>query len=278
MQIAFLKEIIRLAKLYLSDKEMKTISAVIITYNEEQNIGACINGVKEIVDEIVIVDSFSTDRTEEICDRYNVQWYQRKFDDYSSQKNYANSLATGDLILSLDADEVPDDTLKQQIVAMKSEVSGRAYSFNRLTNYCGKFIRHCGWYPDTKIRIWPKDKARWVGTIHEQVELAGDVNLYHLKGDLLHYTFRTVEEHKAQARKFARLVAQERYRKGKRTNVFKIIFSPVARFVSDYFIKLGILDGAKGFTICRISAQASYLKHHYLLRYLKAGKIPDESQ
>ena len=140
---------------------MPDISAVIITYNEEKNLERCIESVRDIADEIVIVDSFSTDRTKEICKKYELHFIEHKFEGHIQQKNWAITQAKYPHILSLDADEVLSDRLKESIREVKENWTHDGYYFNRLTNYCGKWIRHCGWYPDRKLRLWDSRKGRW---------------------------------------------------------------------------------------------------------------------
>ena len=142
---------------------MTPISVVIITFNEEKNIGRCLESVKNIADEIVVLDSFSTDKTEEICLQHGASFFQHPFDGHIEQKNRAITYATYPHILSLDADEVLSPELEQSIKAVKENWQADGYYFNRLTNYCGKWIRHCGWYPDRKLRLWDSRKGKWGG-------------------------------------------------------------------------------------------------------------------
>src|ERR1041385_5289202 len=129
------------------------LSVVIITYNEEKNIVRCLDSIREIADDIVVVDSFSTDKTEMICKEKGVRFIQHKFEGHIEQKNWAITQAKFPFVLSLDADEAPDEELKKEILKVKADANYDGYKMNRLTNYCGKWIRHCGWYPDTKLRI-----------------------------------------------------------------------------------------------------------------------------
>lgn len=241
---------------------MSGISVVIITLNEERNIGRCIDSVKDIADEIIVVDSFSTDRTEEICKGKKVRFVQHKFEDYVKQHIFADTLTTHDYILSLDADEALSETLISSIKKAKKDFKENAYTMNRMTNYCGKWIKHCGWYPDIKLRLYHKGTGYWSGLkIHESFALNKEVSVEHLKGDILHYSFYTVSEHVNQANKFTDITAQVAFEKGQKFGVWKIIFSPIAKFIRDYFFNKGFLDGFKGFLICQISANATFLKY-----------------
>ena len=243
---------------------MTPISAVIITYNEERNIGRCLDSLQNIVDEIIIVDSFSTDKTKEICLKYNVRFIEQSWLGYSESKNYGNRLAIHPWILSLDADEELSATLKESILTKKSEGLTGNYSFNRLTNYCGKWIKYGGWYPDTKIRIFNRDDSNWIGKIHETLSLPENSKTTHLKGDCNHYSYYTIQEHINQTIKFSTTTASMLHEKGKKSNIINRFLSPTFKFIKDYFFKFCFLHGITGFTICIISAYATYLKYKTL--------------
>lgn len=245
---------------------MTPISAVIITFNEERNIERCLKSLQGIVDEIVVVDSFSKDRTKAICEQYGVKFVEHHFDGHIEQKNWAITQATYPHVLSLDADEALDDTLQQEILRVKTNWQADGYSMNRLTNYCGKWVHHCGWYPDTKLRLWDSRKGAWGGdNPHDKYELFdGDKNTQQLKGDILHYSYYTRADHYKQVEYFTTILANAQHKRGKKAPLFVLFFSPIVKFIKDYFIKLGFLDGYTGFTICRISAYATYLKYQKL--------------
>ena len=242
---------------------MNTLSVVIITFNEERNIKRCLDSVAPVADEIIVVDSHSTDATEAICDRYDVKFFTQDWIGYIDQKNLANDLATCDLILSIDADEALSEKLAQSIQKIKNHnIENRAFSMNRLMNYCGKWIRHSGWYPDTKVRIFRRGQAEWTGKkVHETLSLATDTQIIHLDGDLLHYSFYSIEEHRRQNEKFARLSAEEIVESGKKTTLFKAYTHTVWRLIRDFIFKGGFLDGHTGLTICKINARGVWLKY-----------------
>lgn len=257
---------------------MTYLSVVIITLNEERNIGRCLQSVMGIADDIVVVDSGSTDRTEEICIQYGARFISHPWLGFVETKNFANSQAKYPVILSLDADEALSDKLRESVLKIKKEKILTAYSMNRLTNYCGKWIRHCGWYPDRKIRIFNRDFSRWTGmVIHEILTVDQGIEVKHLDGDLLHYSYYTVAGHIAQANRFTDLTAEEAFRKGKKATIAQIMFKPLARFIRDYFFKLGLLDGYYGFIVCRISAQATFYKY-IKLRQLNAPAQPEQEK
>jgi|SRR5690554_1381621 len=250
------------------------LSVVIITFNEERNIERCILSVQEIADEILVVDSFSTDKTEEICRKYKVRFITHAFEGHIQQKNWAKDQAQYDCILSLDADEALDNTLKKEVKAAKYNWEYSAYKMNRLTNYCGKWIRHSGWYPDTKVRLFDRRTGEWGGTNpHDKYFPDKNVKIGYLKGDILHYSFYTREQHLQQIEKFSSIGAKALFEKGKRSNGVKIIVKPMARFIKAYIIKLGFLDGTAGFTISRLSAYANYLKYVKLKKIQEGKKI-----
>ena len=252
---------------------MVQLSVVIITYNEEKNIGRCIDSVKEVADEIIVVDSFSEDRTEEICKNHGIRFIQQKWEGYSKTKNYANQLAQYDYIFSIDADEALSDELKENISSLKEQGFRGVYEFSRRTNYCGKWIRHGGWYPDKKIRLFDKNNTRWDGAyIHEMLVFDKDTDITFIKGDILHYSYYTIGEHINQLNKFTDIGATEAFSNSKRSGLIKILFSPILKFIKDFVFRLGFLDGYHGFLIAYISSSATFLK------YVKLKQLWDKSQ
>jgi glycosyltransferase involved in cell wall biosynthesis len=241
---------------------MLQLSVVIITYNEARNISRCIDSVKEIADDIVVVDSFSTDNTAEIAETKGARIVMHKFSGHIEQKNWAITQAKYPFILSLDADEALSDELKQSILQAKNSMQSDGYTMNRLTNYCGKWVHYCGWYPDKKLRMWDSTKGRWGGiNPHDKFEMNADASIVQLKGNLLHYSYYTLTDHINQVNKFTDISALALFKMGKTSGIFKILCSPVFKFIRDYFLKLGFLDGYIGFVICRISAHAAFLKY-----------------
>ena len=240
------------------------LSVVIITFNEEKNIARCLDSVRDLADDIVVVDSFSADRTTDICRQYHVNLIQRQWEGYSATKNFANSAARYDWVLSLDADEALSDALKASILELKKGEKPVTGEFNRLTNYCGSWIRHGGWYPDKKIRLFDRRITRWNGLIHEELAFSQPVTVVHLEGDCLHYSYYTIDQHYRQADNFTTLAAKDLYEKGKKASLLKMLISPVIKFIRDYFMKLGILDGTAGYTVSKISAYATYQKYKKL--------------
>ena len=241
---------------------MLPLTVVIITFNEERNIARCLKSIEGVAEEIIVLDSFSTDKTAEICRKFPVKFIQKEWTGYSSAKNFANNIATHDYILSIDADEALSDELKKSILEIKkSDNLYDAYRFNRLTNYCGSWIHHCSWYPDTKLRLWNRHKGEWEGEIHEDVKMKNGTKAGFIKGDLLHFSYYSIEQHIKQLNNFTDLAAKAAFEKGKKAGCLRIFFSPCIKFIRDYFLRLGFLDGYAGFVICRISAHATFLKY-----------------
>lgn len=242
---------------------MSGLSAVIITLNEERNIGRCIDSLVDIADEILVMDSGSTDRTEAICKEKGVRFLYNKWEGYIKQKNHANGLAEHPMILSIDADEALSGELADSIRKIKGAYKADGYIMPRLSNYCGKWIRHGSWYPDRKLRLFHRDKFVWGGErIHENV-ISLDENpvTENISGDLLHYSYYNISDHIAQANHFTNMTAELAFDKGKRAGMIKLILNPWVKFIKDYLIKGGFRDGYYGYIVCRISAQATFMKY-----------------
>jgi glycosyltransferase involved in cell wall biosynthesis len=249
------------------------LSAAIITYNEERNIERCLQSLQGIADDIVVVDSFSKDRTEEICKNYGVRFIPHVFEGHIQQKNYAIAQADGDWILSLDADEALSEDLKKAILEIKAQPAFNGYKMNRLTNYCGHWVKHCGWYPDTKVRLIKKGHAQWTGVNpHDRLDMLNDEKTDYLQGDILHYSYYTREDHLKQIEYFGDIAAKELHAAGKSISTGMIYLKVIAQFVKSYFIRAGILDGSTGFTISRLSAYATFRKYSKL-KELNSKKI-----
>lgn len=251
---------------------MIKLSAAIITYNEERNIQRCIESLLPVVDEIVIVDSLSEDKTVEIATSLGATIISQKFLGHIEQKNLAIEKTSHDFVLSLDADEALSPELQESIRKAKTNWKGQGYSFNRLTNYCGKWIRTCGWYPDVKLRLFKKGAGEWQGTNpHDEFRLFNE-QPQHLSGDLLHYSFYTVDQHLKQIDYFSSIGAEAMYKQGKKSSIIKMLLNPVAMFAKSYFVKKGILDGKYGFLISWYSAGEKFKKYRKLRAHHKQTK------
>lgn len=245
---------------------MESITAVIITKNEERNIGRCLESLQGVADEVVVVDSGSTDRTEAICREHGARFVHHDWEGYSAQKNYANSLATHPWLLSIDADEALSPTLRESLLKVKADGPdrGAVYSFNRLTNYCGHWIRHCGWYPDCKERLWATGFAHWEGEVHEELRYQSEPRRATLEGELLHYSYYSATELVSRQQHYAALAAEKAYRQGRRCSMAALVLKPGWTFVRNYLLRGGFRDGVAGYTICRMSAYYTFLKYTLL--------------
>lgn len=244
---------------------MEPVSVVIITFNEAENIGRCIDAAAKVAAEVVVLDSYSTDATEIIARQKGAHFFQHKFEGHIQQKNKALSFSKYEWVLSLDADEVLSEWAIQQIQQLKDWNKYDAFSFNRLNNYCGQWIKHGGWYPDRKIRLFKKSAGKWGGTNpHDKFELNSRTNVKHIDADILHYSYQTQAEHIAQSQKFSAIAAKALYASGIQSVFLKIVFGPPVKFIRDYVFRLGFLDGRNGFNIAYISAKAVYWKYSAL--------------
>lgn len=238
------------------------ISVTIITYNEEAHISRCLDSVSDVADEILVVDSHSTDRTCEIAGSHGAKIINNDFEGHIQQKNFAVDQAKYDFILSLDADEALSVDLIQSILKVKNQQSSDAYQCNRLNNFCGRWIRHGLWYPDKKIRLFDRKIGRWGGTNpHDKVILKPEATLQKLKGDLLHYTVSSVREYIGQVNKFSSIQATELLQRKQGVSFFHLYIKPPYKFILAYIFRLGFLDGWRGFCIAAGQAWGIYLRY-----------------
>jgi glycosyltransferase involved in cell wall biosynthesis len=248
------------------------LSVVIIAFNEEKNIGRCIDSVSAIADEIIVIDSFSSDRTVEIAARKGASITQTAFRGYIEQKNYALQLASNNFVLSLDADEALDEELVRSILEVKKAPPAKAFKMNRCTSYCGHFLRHGAWYPDRKIRLFDKRIAHWGGdNPHDKIILEKGNRAARLKGNILHFSFTTVEDHITQNNHFTTISASTLYAKGIRFKWHKMVFNPFWAFIYGYILRLGFLDGFYCFVVAVNASHYTFMKY-LKLRQAYAGK------
>jgi ADP-heptose:LPS heptosyltransferase len=241
------------------------ISVVIITFNEEKNIGRCIRSVKEIADEILIVDSFSKDATKAICTSMGARFVERRFTSHMDQKNFGLREAKYPYILSLDADEYLSERLLQSIKEVKQSWQYQAYRMNRLSNYGGKWIRHGNWYPDQKVRLWNREVGLWGGeNPHEEVILKRGVAVKHLKGDIAHHATKDTADALSKIQQYSHIFARE-YVGKKHSSVSRILFSSWFAFFKCYILKRGFLDGFEGLMVAITVANHAAYKYAKLL-------------
>ena len=252
------------------------ISVVIITYNEERNIERCIRSVLNISDEIIVVDSFSEDNTVAIARSLGAKVIQHAFEGYGAQKKFAINQAGNDWILQLDADESISPELEKSILSINDADTHSAYTVNVLTNYCGKWIKHCGWYPNPKIRLMDRRKGCMsADSVHEK-RIPNEVNakIRHLKPDLLHYSYYTISDHIQKIHHYSEISARADVARGKRCSMLKVFFAPKWFFMIQYIFARGFLDGYFGYIICKNSSFYVYLK--YTKIYLYSREKADE--
>ncbi|MDN3493432.1 glycosyltransferase family 2 protein [Winogradskyella bathintestinalis] len=251
---------------------MVKLSGVIITFNEAANIEACVKSLISVVDEIIVIDSFSTDNTKAICKSYNVTFIEQEFLGYIEQKNFALSQANYDHIVSLDGDEALSKTLQESIINLKSNWKFDGYYANRFNNFCGQWIKHSDWYPNKKLRVFDRRKAQWKGiNPHDNVQM-NEVGskIGHLKGDILHKTYQTYSEFNQKTEYFSTIAAKAYYKLGKKAPIWKIIWNPSWAFFKTYVLRLGFLDGFNGYIISVQTANITFLKYSKLRELRKA--------
>ncbi|MFD0843229.1 glycosyltransferase family 2 protein [Flaviramulus multivorans] len=250
---------------------MIKLSGVIITYNEERNIEKCLQSLVNVVDEIVVLDSFSTDNTKAICSKYKVKFFEQTFLGYVEQKNFALTLASHNYIVSLDGDEALSEALQQSIINLKTSWKLDGYFANRFNNFCGQWIKYSDWYPNKKLRVFDRRKAEWKGiNPHDRIEIQNSTaTIGHLKGDILHWTYQTYSEFNLKTEHFSTISAKAYYDLGKTAPIWKIAFNPTWAFFKAYFLRLGFLDGLNGFVICAQTANITFLKYTKLRELIK---------
>jgi glycosyltransferase involved in cell wall biosynthesis len=242
---------------------MQPLSACIITFNEEENIARCLNSLKGLVDDIVVVDSLSTDNTVKIAESMGARVFLRKFTGYGEQKYYAQEAAKNDWVFSIDADEEISIKLAKKIKEALIAPQHEAYTVNILTNYCGRWIFHCGWYPQPKIRLWNRMKASMLNDkVHEGIKLTDEKGTVgKLNADLNHYSVKTISQHLKKIEHYSEMGARFDVERGKKCSLFKLFIAPKWQFFWEYIVRLGFLDGYQGFVLCKNSSMASFVKY-----------------
>ena len=255
---------------------MPALTAILIAYNEEQDLPGALASLSGIADEIILVDSGSTDRTCEIARASGVRVYTHPLDSLAAQKNYAASLASNNWLLSIDCDERLDPELRSSILGWKQEEPTMdGYDFALMTNYLGGWIMHSGWYPDRKLRLYRRDRCNFSGVLHEGVKINGPMG--YLKGHLLHYTARTIVEHRAKLDALSTMAAQDMFARGRKSWRGIMILAPPWTFVQRLVFQLGILDGRRGWLIAWLSGKYIYLKYRKLGRLLAGEELAHRS-
>ena len=238
-------------------------SVVIITFNEAANLPRCLAALSGLgADDVLVLDSGSTDDTRAIAAAWGARVEVQPFLGYVGQKNRATDLARHDHVLQLDADEVLTDALKLEIRHHLAHWHHPAYALPRLTNYCGTWVRHGGWYPDWQTRLYDRRHGRWHGELlHERYETRGGAPATRLRADLLHYSYPSLSDHWRQLDRFTTLGAAQLHQQGKRATWAHLLLKPGWKFVHGYFLRRGLLDGFAGLAIAVLSSGGVFLKY-----------------
>ena len=246
------------------------ISATIITYNEERNLPRAIESLR-CADEVVVVDSGSTDRTVELAEKLGARVIECGWLGFAKQKNFAAEQALHDWILSLDADESVSEALEAEIWHLKKVAPVcDAYTMPRMARYLGRWIRHSGWYPDRKVRLYDRAKAHWEGDfVHESVKVSGSVG--DLQGNLLHFTCDSLTEHIRTMDRYTTLAAEQLVESGRRVSWARLICEPPWTFFNTYVLKAGFFDGVEGLAIANMAALYNFLKYAKA-RFMSPGR------
>lgn len=246
------------------------ISATIITFNEERNLPRAIESLR-CADEILVIDSGSNDRTVEIAQKLGARVLESGWPGYANQKNLAADKAAYDWILSIDADESLSEALEGEIWQLKKNGAlFDAYTVPRMAQYLGRWIRHSGWYPDRKVRLYDRRRARWVGKfVHESVEVDGRVG--HLRSNLLHFTCNSLSEHLKTMDRYTTLAAEQLLDTGEKVTWTRLALEPPWTFFQAYVLKLGFLDGLEGLAIANMAALYDFVKYAKA-RFMSPGR------
>jgi len=236
------------------------ISATIITYNEERNIARVVESLR-CCDEIVVIDSGSNDRTVELATKLGARVIDSVWRGFAGQKNYASEHCEHDWILSLDADEALSEALEAEIWQIKKNgPQFDAYTMPRLAQYLGRWILHSGWYPDRKIRLFDRQRAKWVGDyVHESVVVDGTVG--HLKSNILHFTCSSLSEHLKTMDRYTTLAAEQLVEQKKEIGWTQLALDPAWTFLKTYIFQRGFLDGTEGLAIAHMAALYNFVKY-----------------
>lgn len=241
------------------------ISATIITFNEEANIREACESVAW-ADEILVVDSQSTDQTPQIASQYGARVISRAWPGFAAQKQFASEATSEEWVFSLDADERVSDELKTSIEALRTKPADQladGYLISRRSFYQGRWIAGGGWYPDRQLRLFKKSRGRWAGKhIHESVKMISGTRIEKLAGDILHYSVRdAAHHHRMIGERYAPLAARQMFEAGRRTSALKIATAAPLAFLRSYVLKAGFRDGLAGLSIASFAAHHAFLKH-----------------
>ncbi len=258
------------------------LSACIITYKEEDRLPFCLDSLKGVADEVIVVDSYSTDKTVDICRDYGVTLHQQTFKGYGDQKNTANTLASHDMILSLDADEYLSSELKNYLIDEKEKGLQDAYRINRRNWFFGKWMRWGILYPDAKVRVFNRNVAKWTDdAVHETLVISDrSVKPIRVKKDILHYAYNNYRDYQIKMNSYSTLAAEEAFNKGKKSWFLgRIVLYPIFVFIKVYILRLGVLDGKWGFVTAIGESHFRFQKYWKLyLLHQNNGSYPPKNE
>lgn len=236
---------------------MNSLTALVLTYNEENNIAACLNSI-DWIERIVVVDSFSTDQTKKICQGFdNVDFFENEFKDFAAQRNFGLKKIKSEWVFVIDADERVTEALKAEIKEVLLKPGAEAYKIPRKNYFLGKWIKYCGWYPDYTLRLF-KAKYSYQGLVHESPQVAGKVEK--LENAFIHYTYQDLKTYVAKMNQYTSLDAEKKFAKNKKVNISYILFRPLLEFIKKYIFKKGFLLGSQGLILSILSAYYQFLK------------------
>lgn len=252
---------------------MQPLSTVMMVFNEEENIERCIRSVLPFSDEILVVDSFSTDNTVELAQQFGATVVQHHFEGYIEQKQYIINKAKFDLVFTIDADEEATQALQEEIFKIKQSKSRHHYFVNRLNKIGKKWIQHGGWHPDWKLRLFYKNEVKVIGEQpHDEIIATVSKKSKKFKGKLLHYSDVGISDRIQTLNKHSSSAANSLFKKSKKTNSIKILVKPMFRFFSEYVIKLGFMDGRWGYFLAKSNAQYVFWRELKLWELWKNNK------
>ncbi|WP_394249680.1 glycosyltransferase family 2 protein [Vibrio profundi] len=241
-----------------------TLAVALIVKNEAKNLEACLKTVVDWVDEIVVLDSGSTDETEQVARKYTEKFHVNKnWPGFGPQRRIAQEYVESDFVLWLDADERVTDKLKVSIQqAVEKNEPNTLYSICRLSWVFGRYIRHCGWYPDRVVRLYPTQLTQYDDSlVHEKVEISTDMNVKELSGDAIHYTYNDLHHYLVKSAGYAQAWAEQREKRGKKSSILEGMLHAIACFLKMYVFKAGFLDGKQGFLLSVLSAHSTLVKY-----------------
>jgi glycosyltransferase involved in cell wall biosynthesis len=250
------------------------ISAVIIAKNEAHVIAGTLQSLIAITDDIVVVDSGSTDQTVDICRQFNARVIETGWEGYGINKNKGIDAAKNDWILNVDADETIDETLQQSLLRLSLNNENEVFNVRFRNFFCNKWIRFGEWGFDSHIRMFNRKKVRWnVAAVHEELIFPPQVKITMLEGNILHYTVNNMQEYVKKTKYYAMMNAKKYYDNGRKANFFRQYLSPVFAFLQHYIFRLGFLDGKEGFIIARTTAWYTFLKYSYLKQMITGNSL-----